>query len=148
MQAVIHVIFWGPRWPGNWASEAIIQHTSKSSSNWYVNYGWCETSGNCWENVQRPEILLILASKVAQILDLWHIQNYSQWTCEAILIWNRWKCFEEVTKVQNVYLLKAPKCPKNRAFGAHIININKGSSSGLNKQYWCESRGSFLTKLC
>ena len=26
----------GPKWPGNWASEANIQHTSKSSSNLYV----------------------------------------------------------------------------------------------------------------
>ena len=40
-----HVLFWGLKWPRNWASEAIIQHISKSSSNWHVNQDWCETSG-------------------------------------------------------------------------------------------------------
>ena len=37
--------FWGSNWPRNWASEADIQHTSKSSNNWQVNQDWCETSG-------------------------------------------------------------------------------------------------------
>ena len=38
-------LFGGPKWPGNRASEANIQHTSKSSSNWHVHQDWCETSG-------------------------------------------------------------------------------------------------------
>ena len=37
--------FWGPKWPENWASEANIQHTSKSNANWHVNQDWYETSG-------------------------------------------------------------------------------------------------------
>ena len=38
-------LFCGPKWPGNWASGANIQHTSKSSSNWHVHQDWYETSG-------------------------------------------------------------------------------------------------------
>ena len=41
-----HFLFWGPKWPANWASEANIQHTSKSSSNWHLYQDWCETRGN------------------------------------------------------------------------------------------------------
>ena len=37
-------VFCGPKWPGNWASEANIQYTS-SGSNWRVHLDWCETSG-------------------------------------------------------------------------------------------------------
>ena len=54
--------------------------------------------------------LLILGPKVAQKLGLWgpyspHIKKYSQWSCEAILMWNQWKPFEKVTEHQNYYLL-------------------------------------------
>ena len=35
----------GPKWLGNWASRANIQHTSKRSSSWHVHHDWCQTSG-------------------------------------------------------------------------------------------------------
>ena len=41
-----HFLFWSPKWPGNWASEVDIHHTSKSISNWHLNQDWCETRGN------------------------------------------------------------------------------------------------------
>ena len=44
-------LFVGPKWPGNWASGANIQHTSKSSSNWHVHQDWCETSGQFFEKM-------------------------------------------------------------------------------------------------
>ena len=52
-----------------------------------------------WENVQRPEFVLILGPKVALKLDVWgpyspHIWKYLQWAWEAILMWNQWKIFE------------------------------------------------------
>ena len=40
-------LFRGPKWPGNWASEANIQHTFKSTSNWHVKQDSWETSGIC-----------------------------------------------------------------------------------------------------
>ena len=39
------MIYLGPKWAGNWASEADIHHTSKSSSNWHANQDWCKTAG-------------------------------------------------------------------------------------------------------
>ena len=61
-------LFWRPKWLGNCASEADIQHTFKSSSNWHViNQDQCKTSGFFFlEKGQRPEFWLILGSKVAQ----------------------------------------------------------------------------------
>ena len=139
-------LFWGPKLPRKWASEANIQHTSKSSSNWYVHQDWC---GKFWKNDQRPEFLLILGPKVAHQLGLWgpnspHIEKYLQWACEAILMWKEWKLFEKVTKHQHFYLLWGPKWPRNWAFDAHIEHISESSSNEHIKQDWCESRGNFL----
>ena len=34
-------LFWGPKWPKNWSSEAHILHTSKSTCNEHVKqYFW------------------------------------------------------------------------------------------------------------
>ena len=78
-----HVLFWSPKWPGNWASEAAFQHTSKNNSNWHVNQGWCGTSGKFLRKWPKTWIWIILGSNVAQKLDPWgpysaHIWNYLQ----------------------------------------------------------------------
>ena len=39
-------LFGGPKWPKNWASEAHILHTSKSTYNEHVKQYWCATSEN------------------------------------------------------------------------------------------------------
>ena len=36
-------LIWGPKWPQNWASEAHILHTSKSTWNEHVKQYCCET---------------------------------------------------------------------------------------------------------
>ena len=58
-EALNYDLFWGPKWAGNRASEANIQHTSKGSSNWHVN--WWKISGIflVLENDQGPEFLLV-----------------------------------------------------------------------------------------
>ena len=88
-------LFGGPKLPWNWTVEADIQHTYKSSSNWYLKQDWCETSGNFLENYQRQEFWPILGPKVAQKSDLWgpyspHPSKYLQCTCETIPMWNQW----------------------------------------------------------
>ena len=48
-------LFWGHKWPRNWASEAYISHTSKSTCNEHVKQYWCKTIGIFLECDQRPE---------------------------------------------------------------------------------------------
>ena len=56
------------------------------------------------------------------------------------------KYFWKVMKHQNFDLFWGPKWPRNWTFGAHIVHISENSSNEHIKQYWCESRGNFLTK--
>ena len=51
------VLFWGPKWPKNWTSEAHIPHTSKSSCNEHVKQYWCETSENFLRKWPKSRIL-------------------------------------------------------------------------------------------
>ena len=44
-------LFGGPKWPQNWASEAHILHTSKSTWNEHVKQYCCETSENFFEKL-------------------------------------------------------------------------------------------------
>ena len=68
-----HVVFWGPKWPGNLASEANSQHTSASSKLRLMRNQW----KLCWENDRRPDFLkLIFGPKVAKKFNLWGL--YSQ----------------------------------------------------------------------
>ena len=75
-------LFRSPKWLGSWASEADIQHTSKSSSNWHVNEDWCETSGNVLRKWPKTGILTYLGPKVAKnwASDV-HILYTSKITC-------------------------------------------------------------------
>ena len=94
--------------PENRASGANIQHTSKCSSNWHVNPDWCETSGKCLKKLPKSGILtyfwapkflprrLIFSTHLKVLATSWgpcstHRWKYSQWTCEATLMWNQWK---------------------------------------------------------
>ena len=141
-----HVLFWGPKWPGNWASESDIQHTSKSSSNWHVHQDWCETSGKFLRKWLKIGIFTYLGPKVAQNcsseLDLWgpyfpHRWKYLQRV--TILMWNQWKIFEKWPKS------RFWKWSKNWAFEAHIVHLSQSSSNEHIKQDRCESRGN-ITK--
>ena len=56
-----------------------------------------------WEKDQRPELWLILATKMAPKLGLWgpistHRWKYLKWTCEAILMWNYWNLLRKWPK--------------------------------------------------
>ena len=49
------LLIWEPKGPKNWASEAHILHTSKSTCNAHVKQYWCETSENFlrkWPNTR------------------------------------------------------------------------------------------------
>ena len=89
-----------------------------------------------WENEQRPEFWLILGPKMALKLDLYgiystHSWTYLQWACEAILIWNQWKLFEKVTKVQNFDLLWDSKWPQNMGLWGLSFTCLQNSSNEL-----------------
>ena len=64
-------LFGGPKWPQNWASEAHILHTSKSTWNEHVKQYCCETSENFLRNYQTPQIFLTSGPKIAQKLGPW-----------------------------------------------------------------------------
>ena len=65
-------LFLSPKWPGNLASEVDIQQTSKSSSNWHVNWDWCRTSGICFRKWTKTKISTYFGA---------HIFHTSKSTC-------------------------------------------------------------------
>ena len=65
-EEVNYDLFRWPKWPRNWASEADMQHTSKSSSKCHVNPDWSKARGKILRNDQRLEFLSILGPKVVQ----------------------------------------------------------------------------------
>ena len=48
-------LFWDPKWPENWTSEAHILHTSKSTCNEHVKQYWCEINDTFCENDRSPD---------------------------------------------------------------------------------------------
>ena len=67
-------LFWDPKWPKNWASEAHILHISKSTSNEHVKQYWYETSENFQRKWPKTEILTYFgAPKDPKIEPLWPI---------------------------------------------------------------------------
>ena len=56
-------LFVGPNWPKNWASEAHILHTSKSSCNEHMKQYWCETNGKFLRKWPKTAILTYLGAQ-------------------------------------------------------------------------------------
>ena len=82
----------------NWASEADIQHASKSSSDWHVNQDWFETSGTFFLEMTKDRSFTYLGPK--NWTSETHILHTSKSTCNEH-VKQRW-CeffFEKVTKV-------------------------------------------------
>ena len=75
------------------------------------------------------------------------IFQYLQWACEAIMMWNQWKLFEKVTKVQNFDILWGPKWPKNWAFEAHIVHISESCSNDHKKARLMWIQGKLFNKI-
>ena len=161
-----HVLFGGPKWPGKWASEADIQHTSKNCSDWHASQDWCETSGN-FEKMTKDRIFFFYLFGGPEWPKNWtseahwyspRIQKYMYLqnsaseaplchtplkvlaVCETILMWKQWKLFEKVTKVQNFDLRCGPKWPKNWNFGAHIVHISESSSELQVRPVWTQRK--------
>ena len=57
-----HDLLWA-QMTWNMASEADIQHTSKSSLNWHVNQDWCETGGKFLRKLPKTRILTYLEAQ-------------------------------------------------------------------------------------
>ena len=138
----------GPKWPGNWASGANIQHNSKSSSNWHVHQDWCETSGKLlrkwtaiftyFEAQSGPKFgpLRPIFSTHLKVLAM--SMSWKQYWCETSQ--NLW----ESDQTPNfLYLRWGPKWPRNWVFEAHILHISESSTNEHKKQDWCESRVNF-----
>ena len=134
-----HVLFWGPKWPGNWASEADVRHTTKSSSNWHVNQDWCQTSGKClrkWKNTgiftyfgarSGPKIgplrptfsthLKLLAMSMRSNTDVKPVKTF-------------WKSDQSADLWLTLRSKMTPKLP---------YSTHHWKYSGHVKQYWCET---------
>ena len=129
-----YYVFRGPKWLGNWSSEADIQHPSKSSPNWHVNQDWCETSGIFffWRWPNGRNFYLFGGSRWSKNLasDA-HILHTYKSTCNGHV------------KQEEFWLIWGPK---NWAFEAHIVHITESSCNGHKKQGWCEFKGNFLMK--
>ena len=97
------IYFRAPKLPGNQASEANIQHASKSSSNWHVNQDWWKQWKTTKDWNLGPKWPKTWASE-AHILHT--CKNTCKWAYEAILMRNQWKFFEKMTKDRN---FEAPK---------------------------------------
>ena len=50
-------LFWDPKWPQNWTSEAHIPHTGECTYNEHVKQYWCETSENLLRKWPKSRIL-------------------------------------------------------------------------------------------
>ena len=107
-------LFWGQKWPGNWASEANIQHTSKSSSNWLVRQDWCETSGKCMRKWPKIRIFTYFwAESGPKIVPLRSIFS-SHLKVLAISMWRNTdvkpvKAFWESDQTSELWLTLGPK---------------------------------------
>ena len=107
-------LFGGPKWPGNWASGANIQHTSKNSSNWHVHQDWCETSGQFLRKWPKTGILTYLGAqsgpKTGPLRPIFStyikVLGMSMWSNTVV------KVFLKVTKHQKFVLLWGPKWPE------------------------------------
>ena len=129
--------FWGPKWHGKWASEANIQHTSKSRFNWHVNPDWCETSGKVLRKWPKTMIWLILGTKVASgpkigpLRPIFSTHLKSSFKEHVKPYWCEIgeNFFEKVTKDQHFDWLWGPKWPKNWTFETHIVHNSDSCSN-------------------
>ena len=46
-------LFYGPKWPQNWAYETHISHTAKSTCSEHVKQYWCETITKRFEKITK-----------------------------------------------------------------------------------------------
>ena len=140
-----YYVFRGPKWLGNWASEADIQHPSKSSLNWHVNQDWCETSGNVFlENDQMAGIFTYSTQCGPKIWLLMPIFS----TPLKVLAMSMWsntdvkpvKTFWESNQKEEFWLIWGPK---NWAFEAHIVHITESSCNGHKNKTGVNSEETF-----
>ena len=108
-----HVLFWGPKWPRNWASEADSQHTSKSTSNWYVNQDWCEISGQFMRKWSKTGIFTYFGAQGSPKIGLLGPIFITNLKVFAMSMWSNTdmkplKTFEKIIKNQNFYLFWDP----------------------------------------
>ena len=99
-----YFLFWGLRWPKNFAYDTYILQTYNSSSSEHVNINWCQISGN------------ILKTKTTKdrTLTYFGIKNDLQWASKAHILHTpetsfnkhtrltqkQWRYFEKIVEIQ------------------------------------------------
>ena len=84
-------LFWGPKWPQNWASEAQTPHAAESTCNEHVKQYWCETNENLWESDKDQNFDL-----------LWGPKWPKNWAFEAYIV--------NVSESSSIELIKQDWC--------------------------------------
>ena len=146
-------LFWRPKWPKNWTTEAhtCILHTSKSTCNEQVKQYWCDTSENFLRTWPKTLILTYFGPKMAPKLGLWGPYSTHCWKYLIQYLWSNtdmkpmktlWGSEQSPQFWLNLGSTMAP----NWTFGTHTVHIYESSPNEHIKQDWCESRGKFLTK--
>ena len=136
--------------PENWASEANIQHASKSSSNWHVHEDWCETSGKFFEKMTKDRnFYLFWSPKWSQnwSSDAQILHTSKSTRNEAIVTPYQWKFLRKWPNTRILTYFGAPKGPEIGP--QNIVHISESSFDEHIKQDWCESRVSdigFITE--
>ena len=144
-------LFWGPKWPGNWASEANIQHTSKSSSNWHEHQDWWATNGKFVKKWPKTGIFYLFGCPKwpKNLASEAHILHAHKSACNEPV--KQYWC-----ETSEIFLRMWPNTRILTYFGAQndpeigplrpIFYISESISNEHIQQDWCESRGNSLTK--
>ena len=125
----------GPKWPVNWASEANIQHTTKSSSNWHVHQDWCETNEIVFRKWPKTGILTYLGDQSGPKIGPLRPKFPTHLKVLAMIRWSN----TDVKPVET--FLESDQTPEfwlTWSFEAHIVHISESSSNEQRKQDWCE----------
>ena len=96
-------LFWGPKWPTNWTTEAHIIYTCERTCNDHVKEYWCKTSEDILRKWPKTWNVTNLGAQMAPNLALWgpfskHRWKYLQWAVEVILMWNQWNLLRKWPK--------------------------------------------------
>ena len=128
-------VFRGPKWTGNWASEANIR-------NEHAKQYWCETRENILRKWPKTYLGVQNGPKIGPVRPIFYLPL----EVATMNMWNNTNVKPtESSTVKNRYLGPISGS-QNWAFEAHIVHISESSSNHYRKQDWCEFRGNCFTK--
>ena len=143
-----HVLFGGPKWPSNWASEVDIQHTFKNRPNWLVNQDWCKTNGNFLRKWPKTGIFIYSGAQTGPKIGPLSPIFSTHLEALAMSMWSNTdvkpvKTFYENDERPDFWLILDPKIAPKLGFDAHLPYTDESTCNEHVKQYWCKTSENF-----